>query len=103
MTQENDGMKDTACVRGGRFKGNLRFLRELRHLTVKEAAGKLGVAQSAWSQWENGRRFPDDEWLDLIAMTLGLPTCCLFSSNLDQCQRCRATPGNSHPGTIHRL
>ncbi|MBI5685045.1 MAG: helix-turn-helix transcriptional regulator [Verrucomicrobia bacterium] len=102
MARESDGKKNGACVQVGRFKGNLRFLRELRHLSAKEAAAKLGVAHSAWSQWETGNRFPSDEMLDLIAVTLDLPTCCLFSSNLDQCLRCRVNPGDFRPGTIHR-
>ena len=38
------------------FADNVRFWRRNRHLSIKEAADRLGVAHSTWSQWERGKR-----------------------------------------------
>jgi DNA-binding XRE family transcriptional regulator len=90
MEQEHDGRKQAGCLWGDHFKGNLRFWRRRRRLNIKEAAGKLGVAKSAWSQWESGKRSPSVASVNLIARTLGLPSCCFHSNDPARCLRCLA-------------
>jgi transcriptional regulator with XRE-family HTH domain len=58
---------------------NLIRLRDARQMTIQQAAAALGVAESSWSQWETGARFPSGEMLDLVARLFGVPPCLLFS------------------------
>ena len=42
---------------GGKY--NLKVLRVLNNLTLKEAAVKLGVSPTTLSNWEHGLTYPD--------------------------------------------
>jgi DNA-binding XRE family transcriptional regulator/AraC-like DNA-binding protein len=70
------------------FVANLRFWRRNRNLTVKEAADRLGVAHSAWCQWEQGRRSPSVHYAYLIGQVLSISECALFSRDPDACLSC---------------
>ena len=45
----------------------LKEIRKERNLTQQEAAKLIGVAQSTYSQYENGKRQPDNAMLSKIA------------------------------------
>lgn len=49
---------------------NIRCLRERKHLTQEELAGKLGVTRQTVSQWERQKAYPDIEMLKRIAAAL---------------------------------
>lgn len=40
-------------------KRTLRVLRAEKELTQKEVAQKLGISEYTWSNWENGKTYPD--------------------------------------------
>ena len=74
--------------RGGCFAHNLGWWRARRNLTAKEAAQRLGVAASTWSQWESGKRVPSVAYLVLLATVLEVPACMLLSEDLPTCCAC---------------
>lgn len=41
-------------------------------LTQKEASNLMGVSDSSWSQWENGKRIPNESNRTMIAEVLEL-------------------------------
>jgi len=49
---------------------SIKFLREKENITQKELAHKLGITQSAISQWENGEILPRAELLPKLAKIL---------------------------------
>jgi transcriptional regulator with XRE-family HTH domain len=49
------------------FVSRLENLRSSRKLTQKEIAGKLGIARTTYSGYENGTREPDHEMLQKMA------------------------------------
>ena len=57
----------------------LRELRKAKGLTMKELGEAIGVTESAVGLYENGRRKPDYEKLQLIARTLGCSIDELFA------------------------
>jgi len=61
-----------------RFTENLLRLRKEKRFSVRTAAQKLGVAESTWSQWESGARFPNTFFFDLIAQIFGVQPCQLL-------------------------
>jgi len=61
------------------FAGNLVRLRQEHGLSIKVAAAKLGVAESTWSQWETGKRFPPCHLFDHIVAMFGVPPCFLLA------------------------
>jgi len=69
------------------FTKNLRRLRKERCMSIKAAAAALGVAESTWSQWESGKRFPHCDLLNLIARLFEVRPCILLSVAPDECQR----------------
>ena len=50
-----------------KFAENLKTLRIEKNLTQYDLANKLNITKAAISNYENGRRFPDYETLELIA------------------------------------
>ena len=49
------------------FSGALKTLRISRSLTQDQLASLTGVSKSAISMYENGKRFPDEETLNLLS------------------------------------
>ena len=49
---------------------NIRYVRKLRGLTMKELGERVGVGESSISQYETGKREPDNETLLKIAEAL---------------------------------
>ena len=50
------------------FATNLADRRTEHGWSIRLAAKKLGVAESTWSQWESGKRFPSPNFLNLIGI-----------------------------------
>jgi transcriptional regulator with XRE-family HTH domain len=80
------------------FAQNLARLRDERHMSIKTASAKLGVAESTWSQWESGKRFPPCNLLDLVSQLFDVPPCVLLSNSSDGCTR----PAHCGPSTTDR-
>ena len=49
------------------FSTNLKRLRELSQLSQEELGVKTGLSKSTISMYENGKRFPDEETLEIFA------------------------------------
>lgn len=64
------------------FAVNLGRLRAQQQWSVRQAAAKLGVAESTWSQWESGKRFPSAYFLALLVELFDVPACLLFRDAL---------------------
>lgn len=77
------------CMQAGVFKERLRYWRKYRGLSTKEAASKLGVGDSTWSQWETGAHSPTVRYLEIIVIVLNVPLCSLFTRDVTQCPGCR--------------
>ena len=56
---------------------NIRTLRKKHGLTQAELAKKLHVHQTAVSQWEKGRTFPDLEQLKELSVLFDVPMECI--------------------------
>ena len=54
------------------FSERLKELRKQAHLTQVELAGKLGVGQSSYADWERGKKKPTQENLVKIAQVLNV-------------------------------
>lgn len=54
------------------FSERLKELRKQAHLTQVELAGKLGVVQSSYADWERGKKKPTQENLVKIAQILNV-------------------------------
>jgi hypothetical protein len=91
------GRHARADNRGGCFARNLAWWRTRRNPTAKEAAQRLGVAASMWSQWESRKRVPSVAYLALIATVLEVPACMLLSENLPACSACLGHPLQTLP------
>lgn len=78
--------------------GNLIRLRGEHGLSIKTAAAKLGVAESTWSQWENGKRFPPRHLFDHIVSMFDVPPCVLLSDSREDCPLIRC-PTNAESRT----
>jgi DNA-binding XRE family transcriptional regulator len=78
----------TSAVEVGRFGENLAFWRKRRNLSQKQAAHRLGVAKSTWSQWESGKRTPSIIYLPLLGRVFDLPWCAILSPDPGHCRRC---------------
>lgn len=50
----------------------IKAARERKGLNQKECAGLMPVAQSTWSDWENGKQAPRNSRLPAIAELLGI-------------------------------
>jgi len=88
MCAEPDaGLKPLAVV----FAANLRALRRQRVVSLKKAASELGVAQSTWSQWESGKRFPPGIFVELLATYFQVPPCRFLALDPKRCFQ-RETP-----------
>lgn len=51
----------------------IRRLRAVANLTVREAAAAARLALTAWSDFENGRRDPSADARERISVALGMP------------------------------
>lgn len=58
------------------FCENLKTARKFSGLTQKQVADKLGVVESCYANWEQGRTEPNIEMLRLL--------CSLFKISLDE-------------------
>lgn len=54
------------------FSERLKELRKQAHLTQVELAGKLGIVQSSYADWERGRKKPTQDNLVKIAQVLNV-------------------------------
>lgn len=54
------------------FSERLKELRKQAHLTQVELAGKLGIVQSSFADWERGKKKPTQENLVKIAQILNV-------------------------------
>lgn len=54
------------------FSERLKELRKGAHLTQVELAGKLGIVQSSYADWERGKKKPTQENLVKIAQILNV-------------------------------
>ena len=54
------------------FSERLKELRKQAHLTQVEIAGKLGIGQSSYADWERGRKKPTQDNLVRIAQVLNV-------------------------------
>ena len=54
------------------FSERLKYLRKQAHLTQVELAGKLGIVQSSYADWERGKKKPTQENLVKIAQILNV-------------------------------
>lgn len=54
------------------FSERLKELRKQAHLTQVELAGKLGIVQSSYADWERGRKKPTQDNLVKIAQILNV-------------------------------
>lgn len=54
------------------FSERLKELRKQAHLTQVELAGKLGIVQSSYADWERGKKKPTQENLVKIAQVLNV-------------------------------
>jgi len=73
--------KDTVGIRNRTarcFSRNLVRLRAENNFSIKIAAAKLGVAESTWSQWETGKRFPPCHLFDSIVRLFCIRPCFLL-------------------------
>jgi DNA-binding XRE family transcriptional regulator len=80
--------KTQAPVGRCRFADNLAYWRRHLNLSQKQAAGKLGIAKSTWSQWESGKRVPSVAYVALLAEALDLPHCSIFAVCPARCLQC---------------
>lgn len=55
-----------------KFSERLKELRKQAHLTQVELAGKLGIVQSSYADWERGKKKPTQENLIKIAQILNV-------------------------------
>lgn len=63
------------------FGDVLRSLRKQHHMTQSDLARVLGVAESAVSMWELGRRRPDHEMMEQIADYFNVDMNYLFGKS----------------------
>ncbi|MFB5155073.1 helix-turn-helix transcriptional regulator [Streptococcus salivarius] len=54
------------------FSERLKELRKQAHLTQVELAGKLGIVQSSYADWERGKKKPTQDNLVKIAQVLNV-------------------------------
>lgn len=54
------------------FSERLKELRKKAHLTQVELAGKLGIVQSSYADWERGKKKPTQENLVKISQILNV-------------------------------
>lgn len=52
------------------MENNIRYVRKLRDMTMKELGARVDAAESTISQYETGKREPDNEMLLKIAEAL---------------------------------
>lgn len=55
---------------------------------IKQVADDFDIAESTWSRWENGLRFPAPEQIQPLADFLKIPPCRFFCPPDWQCPRC---------------
>jgi transcriptional regulator with XRE-family HTH domain len=89
MGQRSQPCPTTNAARAARFADNLVYWRLKRNFSQKQAADKLGVAKSTWSQWESGKRTPSVFYLPLLGKVLEVPWCALLAPDPTDCLECR--------------
>ncbi len=63
------------------FCKNLKEARKLRNLTQKEVARELGVVESCYANWEQGRSEPSIEMLRKLSAILSVGLDELIDTN----------------------
>ena len=72
-------------VQGVRIMGNrIRELRKAKNMTLKDLGKILGVAESTVSQYETGKRQPDNETLLMLGEFFGVPVGYLLGSEIEK-------------------
>jgi transcriptional regulator with XRE-family HTH domain len=61
-----------------RYSFQLKELRKRANLTQRQLAERVGVEQPTIQRWESGKQKPDLEYLDKLAVTLGVHPGELF-------------------------
>ena len=62
----------------------IRELRKAKNMTLKDLGKILGVAESTVSQYETGKRQPDNETLLMLGEFFGVPVGYLLGSELEK-------------------
>lgn len=62
-------------------QNNIRSARKAAHLTMKELGARIGLAESTISQYETGKRDPDNTTLLMIAEELNTSVSYLLNEN----------------------
>ena len=66
------------------FSERLKELRKQAHLTQVELAGKLGIVQSSYADWERGKKKPTQENLIKIAQILNVSVDYLVGNSKEK-------------------
>jgi len=74
------------------FSNNLRKLRKLKGLSQENASQKIGIKQNTWSNYENGKSYPDPEIIEDIIKLLDIERNQLFENTNK-----RASDNNLNP------
>jgi DNA-binding XRE family transcriptional regulator len=77
------------------FAHNLSECRSKHAWSIRLAAKKLGVAESTWSQWESGKRFPSPECLKIIGILFDVCPGMLIVD----CGRCQRDCAHKPPAS----
>lgn len=70
-------------MKGGNNMNQIRSLRKEKNITMKRLGEIIGVSESAVSQYENGKRQPDNETLIKIANCFGVTVDYILGRNND--------------------
>ena len=66
-----------------KFHEKLKVLRKKQGLTQKSLSNMLNISQSAYANWENGKREPNFEKLSMLACIFDVSIDYLLSENLE--------------------
>lgn len=72
---------------------NIRNLRAKKGVSATDCAQKMGVSQTYWSKWENGRRRPGAVYMQRLAALFDVTTEALEDANVTggvvrKCETC---------------
>lgn len=82
---------------------NIRIARKAKGLTMKELGTRIGVAESTISQYENGKRQPDNNMLLLLARELFTTIDFLLGDEHDSLIKCRECGLEYNPANIEDI
>ena len=58
----------------------MKYLRQYRNLTIKQAAEKCITTEKCWSDWENGKAIPRKRNKKIIALVLNVNEEIIFGN-----------------------